>query len=502
MNNESAYQNNLTVVQHCRPSLLWRWFAKIASTPHPSHHEETLATDIVAWAVGQGLSARRDAVGNVIIKKPATKGMESREPIALQAHLDMVPQANAETVHDFATDPLVLRLNPNDSDWLMATGTTLGADNGIGMASCLAVLESEDLAHPELEVLLTMTEETGMVGVFGLQAGELTSRLMINTDTEEIGEVYVGCAGGIDANVYLPCQMSKTAFDGGLTLTVKGLKGGHSGLDIHKNRGNAIKILARILTHILPKFQGKFAIVDLTAGTLRNAIPREAVVALACDVAVQDELATALQSAFDIVQQEINKAEPKLHCIITPATKAEHALSDGDTVRIIHLLNALPSGVVRYSDVAADTVETSLSFGVVTLKEDGLHANLLIRSLVESGKEAVCEQIDSLAALSGARAEFTGSYVGWNPDENSIITPLTRQLYAQVLGHEPAIKVIHAGLECGLIKQSHPDMDIVSIGPTIKNAHSPDEMVHIGSVETYWQVLTQILANAPVKTPS
>lgn len=499
MPNQTAYQDNLATVQHFTPSLLWRWFARICATPHPSYHEETLAVYIVEWAKALGLSVRRDAVGNVIINKPATKGMENREPIALQAHLDMVPQANADTVHDFAHDPIRLRLNPSDSAWLMATGTTLGADNGIGMASCLAVLEADDLPHPQLEVLLTMTEETGMVGVLGLQAGELTSRLMINTDTEEIGEIYVGCAGGIDANVYLPCQMSESAFDGGLSFAIKGLMGGHSGLDIHKNRGNAIKIIARILTQILPAWPGKFAIANLTAGTLRNAIPREAVITLACDMAVQDELAAALQSAFWTIYDEIHKAEPKAHCVITPTAKVDKALGVGDSACVIHLLNALPSGVVRHSDVAADTVETSLSFGVARVDESGLTANLLVRSLVESAKQAVCEQIDSLAVLAGAKAEFVGGYVGWNPDENSIITPLTHKLYADILGSEPAIKVIHAGLECGLIKQSHPNMDIVSIGPTIKNAHSPQEMVHIGSVEIYWQLLTQILANAPHK---
>lgn len=496
--NIDAYHHNLAVVKDFGSPLLWQWFAKICAIPHPSYHEEALANHIVDWAKALGLSARRDAVGNVIIVKPATLGMENRETIALQAHLDMVPQANADTQHDFATDPIRLRIRPDDDAWLMATGTTLGADNGIGMASCLAVLEADDVPHPAIEVLLTMTEETGMVGVFGLQAGELSAKMMINTDTEEIGEVYIGCAGGIDANIHLPATLDKHGFDGGVALTIKGLKGGHSGLDIHKNRGNAIKIVARILADVLAKFEHRFAVAELAGGTLRNAIPREATVHLVCDKHTADELAAALQQAFDVVYGEIIKAEPDCACVIEPSLM-DKSLSVADTAKVIHLMNALPSGVVRYSDVAADTVETSLSFGVVRLTDDGLHANLLIRSLVESGKDAICSVLASISALSGASAEFTGGYVGWNPDEHSKITPLTNELYANILGHKPAIKVIHAGLECGLIKQSYPDMDIVSIGPTIKNAHSPQEMVHIGSVDTYWQLLTQILANAPKK---
>lgn len=496
MFNNAAYQTNLSVLQNLEPQLIWQWFAKICAIPHPSYHEEDLATYIVNWATSQGLSVRRDAVGNIIIVKPATKGMEDRESIALQAHLDMVPQANADTPHDFAKDPIVLRFNPDDGDWLMATGTTLGADNGIGMASCLALLEAEDLTHPKLEVLLTMTEETGMVGVFGLQAGELQSKLMVNTDTEEIGEIYIGCAGGIDANIYLPLTKVGHDFDAGLVLTIWGLKGGHSGLDIHKNRGNAIKIIARILAEVLPNFQGRFAIEDLSGGTLRNAIPREASVRLACDEMVRDELLQALQTSFRQIHDEIIKAEPKVCCVLDDTVVASHVIGVEDTAKIIHLLNVMPNGVVRYSDVAKNTVETSLSFGVVSM-DNGLYASLLIRSLVESGKQAVCSNLESLSTLVGAKAEFTGDYVGWNPDNNSKITSLTAKLYADILGYEPQIKVIHAGLECGLIKQSHPDMDIVSIGPTIKNAHSPQEMAHIDSVRVYWQLLTQILANAP-----
>lgn len=495
----AAYEKNLAVVQAFEPSLLWQWFARISAIAHPSHHEEALATDIVAWAKSQGLAVRRDAVGNVIIKKPASAGYENRATIALQAHLDMVPQANAEVEHDFATDPIRLRINPNDSAWLMATGTTLGADNGIGMASCLAVLADDTLAHPELEVLLTMTEETGMVGVFGLQSGELNATMMINTDTEEIGEVYIGCAGGIDADVRLPVLWQKTAFDTAITIDIKGLRGGHSGLDIDKNRSSAIKILARVLAVLNQQFSGQFAISGLHGGTLRNAIAREATATISLPQTIKSQVVQCIELTLDTIAAEIAKAEPNFVGMVAQTSLPDTSLTPQDSTQVVDLIHALPNGVVRQSDVAADTVETSLSFGQLALDESGLRCVLLIRSLVESGKMAVCDVLSSIARLAGASVCFSGDYVGWNPDENSPITALTVSLYEKILNRKPDIKVIHAGLECGLIKKSHPNLDIVSIGPTIKNAHSPDEMVHIESVAAYWQLLVAILKNAPKK---
>ncbi|MFC0820158.1 aminoacyl-histidine dipeptidase [Moraxella marmotae] len=494
-----AYQQNLQVVKDFAPTQLWQWFARICATPHPSHHEEALANDIVQWATEQGLSARRDAVGNVIIQKNASKGYENRASIALQAHLDMVPQANADTVHDFEHDPIRLRLCADDDAWLMATGTTLGADNGIGMASCLAVLADDTLAHPKLEVLLTMTEETGMFGVFGLQAGELTSKIMINTDTEEIGEIYVGCAGGIDADVALPLVWRDNAFDSSIDLTIKGLRGGHSGLDIDKNRGNAIKLLGVVLAQLADKFANQFAISHIQGGTLRNAIPREAGVIISCHADRQDELIAAINDALAQLTVQLQTTEPDFVGKVQSITSPARTLDDASTAQVIRLINALPSGVVQHSQVLADTVETSLSLGLLKIDESQLLGVLLVRSLIESQKQAVCQTLQQITSDMGASVAFSGDYVGWNPDTDSAIVSLTSQLYAKILGDEPQIKSIHAGLECGLIKQSHPDMDIVSIGPTIKNAHSPDEMVNIASVGVYWQLLTEILANAPVK---
>ena len=495
---QTALDANLSVVKDLEPSLLWQWFATIASIAHPSHHEEALATYIVDWAKTQNLVVWRDEVGNIIIKKPASEGMQHRTPMVLQAHLDMVPQANVGVVHDFSKDPLTLRKSP-DGKWLMATDTTLGADNGIGMASCLALLQS-DLPHPPLEVLLTMTEETGMVGAFGLQAGVLTAPIMINTDTEEIGEVYVGCAGGIDADVALPLQYVKNHYDGVLELVIKGLRGGHSGLDIHKNRGNAIKLMARLLASLLTTCQGQFALVDVAGGTLRNAIARESRAVIVFDTRYQDNIVSAIQKIASDISHEIAISEPKLtiaHQMMQ--TSIEEVLDIDSTTTAIHLINALPSGVIRFSDAVTDTVETSVSLGVASIQQGQLQATLLTRSLIETGKEAVCTLIESISTLAGATVEFSGDYVGWNVDTTSAITALTSKLYADILGREPDIKVIHAGLECGLIKKNYPEMDMVSIGPTIKNAHSPDECVDIESVEIYWRLLTQIVANSPMQ---
>lgn len=494
MPNQIALTHNLSVIQELAPSELWRWFAQICSIAHPSYHEEAMATYIVAWASSHGLVVWRDEVGNVIIKKPATDGMQNRTPIALQAHLDMVPQANAGTNHDFTKDPIIMQFS-DDKAWIKATDTTLGADNGIGMASCLAVLSDESVVHPDIEVLLTMTEETGMVGAMGLQAGVLTAPIMVNTDTEEMGEIYVGCAGGMDADLALPVNYVDNNHGSAMSLTIKGLKGGHSGVDIHKNRANAIKLLGRVLAMLSRTCD--FKVADIKGGSLRNAIARESTALLVMDEANKEQFLAKLPDIINDIKSEIGAAEPNLSITADTAEQPAQFIQNSQT--LINLINVLPSGVVRYSDNIADVVETSLSFGVLGVANGKLVATLLIRSLTHVGKQGVISTLQSVADLASAKATFDGDYVGWNYDPNSAITSITSRLYADILGHEPTIKVIHAGLECGLIKKNYPDMDIVSIGPTIINAHSPDEAVNVASVAVYWQLLTDILKNSPIK---
>ncbi|MEG9474906.1 aminoacyl-histidine dipeptidase [Mannheimia indoligenes] len=476
------------------PQLLWQWFDKVCAIPHPSYHEEELAEFIVNWAKSKNFFVERDEAGNVLIRKPATAGMEDRAVIALQAHLDMVPQANAGTVHDFKKDPIQPYI---DGEWVKAKGTTLGADNGIGLASCLAVLDSDDLAHPTIEVLLTMTEEAGMEGAIGLRPNWLTADIMINTDTEENGEIYIGCAGGENVNITLPVFLVPHQQDATLTFTLKGLQGGHSGCDIHTTRANAIKVFARILEEAYNEVE--FQISAVQGGSVRNAIPREAHATLIVSAENKEKLTACLTQTAEQLKTELRIAEPNFQFFIEEADVPEQAFDPASTARVIHFINALPNGVVRNSDVVENVVETSLSIGVLSTKESDVKATILARSLIEGGKADIRSKIRSLATLVGAEVDFSGNYPGWEPNPDSKITPLTKAIYDDILGYESQIKVIHAGLECGLINKIYPNMDFVSIGPTILNAHSPDEKVHIPAVETYWKLLTQILAQTPKK---
>ena len=477
------------------PQPLWDIFAKICSIPHPSYHEEQLAEHIMGWAKEKGLHAERDQVGNILIRKPATAGMENRKPVVLQAHLDMVPQKNNDTVHDFTKDPIQPYI---DGEWVKARGTTLGADNGIGMASALAVLADDSVEHGPLEVLLTMTEEAGMDGAFGLQANWLQADILINTDSEEEGEIYMGCAGGIDFISTLP--LSREAIPAGFEtfkLTLKGLKGGHSGGDIHLGLGNANKLLARFLAGHAAELD--LRLVDLNGGTLRNAIPREAFATVAVPASKADELKNLSSVYLEILKNELSAKEKNLTVVLESVTTDKAALTAQSRDTFVQLLNATPNGVIRNSDVAKGVVETSLNVGVVTMGDDSAEIICLIRSLIDSGKEYVVSMLESLGTLAGAKTSAKGSYPGWQPDASSPVMALVRETYQRLFNSTPNIQVIHAGLECGLFKKPYPDMDMVSIGPTITGPHSPDEQVHIESVGHYWTLLTELLKAIPVK---
>ncbi|WP_414162839.1 cytosol nonspecific dipeptidase [Superficieibacter sp. BNK-5] len=477
------------------PQPLWDIFAKICSIPHPSHHEEELAQHIMGWAKEKGLFVDRDAVGNILIRKAATAGMENRKPVVLQAHLDMVPQKNNDTVHDFAKDPIQPYI---DGEWVKARGTTLGADNGIGMASALAVLADDSVEHGPLEVLLTMTEETGMDGAFGLQAGWLQADILINTDSEEEGEIYMGCAGGIDftSNLNLTREAIPAGFQN-VKLTLKGLKGGHSGGDIHLGLGNANKLLARFLAVHAAELD--LRLVDFNGGTLRNAIPREAFATVAVSADKAEQLKTQVATYLDILKNELSIKEKNLTIVLEPATTDKGALNAQSRDSFVHLLNATPNGVIRNSDVAKGVVETSLNVGVVTMTDDNVEIHCLIRSLIDSGKDYVVSMLESLGKLAGAKTQPKGGYPGWQPDASSPVMQLVRETYQRLFNKTPNIQVIHAGLECGLFKKPYPQMDMVSIGPTITGPHSPDEQVHIESVGQYWTLLTELLKAIPQK---
>lgn len=475
------------------PQPLWDFFAKICSIPHPSYHEQALATYIVDWAAEQGFWCERDATGNILIRKPATPGMEKKKPVALQAHLDMVPQKNNATQHDFSCDPIQPWV---DGEWLKARGTTLGADNGIGMASALAVLADKQVAHGPLEVLLTMTEEAGMEGAFGLQPDWLKAQILINTDSEEEGEIYMGCAGGIDFVSELPIHRQAVpenylTFD----ITLNGLRGGHSGADIHLGLGNATKLLARFLADHLQKMSGQ--LITFTGGNLRNAIPREANAIVAIPAEQEAQLHHALAKFMALLTNEVSPKDKNLRLAAQSVITDKSALTPQSANQFLNLLNATPNGVIRNSDVAAGVVETSLNIGIVTLDHQQAKIFCLIRSLIDSGKEYVVSMLHSLGKLAGAKTEAAGSYPGWQPNADSAIMALTREIYQSLFDKEPNIQIIHAGLECGLFRKPYPHLDMVSIGPTITGPHSPDEQVHIGSVALYWQLLTALLKAIP-----
>ncbi|MBB1388684.1 aminoacyl-histidine dipeptidase [Shewanella sp. SG44-6] len=485
----------MTALTQLYPQPLWQWFEQICAIPHPSKHEHALSQHIQQWAKAQGLAVVEDKVGNLIIRKPATAGMENCKIVVLQAHIDMVPQKNADKVHNFETDPIEAYV---DGDWVKARGTTLGSDNGIGMSSALAVLGSKDIKHGPLEVLLTIDEEAGMTGAFGLEAGYLDAEILINTDSEQEGEIYMGCAGGVDAQISVPMswqapEQSNTSF----SLTMSGLKGGHSGVNIHLGRGNANKLLARFLF----KYSDELALelVSFSGGSLRNAIPREANVQFMLPVENIDALKQAIESFQALVREELAVADPGMLLSLATIDAPTKVMGEEAQNTLIDLLHACPNGVMRMSDEVEGVTETSLNIGVISTEDESVEILCLIRSLIDSGREEVTGMLTALSNLSGASIDLSGAYPGWKPDTSSPVMAIVRDTYNDIYKKDPTVMVIHAGLECGLFKEPYPLMDMVSIGPTIRYPHSPDEMVNITTVGQYWELLLAVLERIPAK---
>lgn len=485
----------MSEISQLSPQVVWQFFDQICSIPHPSKHEEALAQHIITFAEGDGLEVRRDSVGNVFIKKPATPGMENRKGVVLQAHIDMVPQKNEDTDHDFLTDPIQPYI---DGEWVTAKGTTLGADNGMGMAACLAVLASKDIEHGPLEVLLTIDEEAGMTGAFGLDKGWLEGEILLNTDSEQEGEVYMGCAGGVDGALTLTVNRESVPADHqAVKLVVKGLKGGHSGCDIHTGRGNANKILGRFLFGHAQELGLRLHAVN--GGSLRNAIPREANAVVTLPAANVDKLNELFAHYQELLVAELGRVETGINLFTQPVELPSDVIVEADQQRFTNLLNACPNGVIRMSDDIEGVVETSLNVGVITTDADKITVLCLIRSLIDSGRSNVEGMLSAVAALAGAECAFSGAYPGWKPDADSEVMHLFRDTYEAIYGKKPNIMVIHAGLECGLFKKPYPEMDMISFGPTIKFPHSPDEKVNIETVGLFWDQMQAILKNIPVK---
>ncbi|MGB0860050.1 MAG: aminoacyl-histidine dipeptidase [Pseudoalteromonas spongiae] len=483
----------MTQLSQLSPQPLWQIFEKICSIPHPSKHEQKISAWIQQFATELGLDVKEDKVGNLIIKKPATIGMENRKGVILQAHMDMVPQKNNDKEHDFINDPIEAYV---DGEWVTANGTTLGADNGIGLSASLAVLASKDIQHGPLEVLVTIDEEAGMTGAFGLEAGWLEGDILLNTDSEDEGEVYMGCAGGIDVNIELPIEWEATdTTKSAVNVSLNGLKGGHSGVDIHLGRANANKLLVRTLSLL----DIDFAIANLQGGSLRNAIPREAEVTLVIDGQDKDTLVNALKDINSLFLAELSKVEPNILLSVADAPLPEKQLAKVSQSAVINSINGCVNGVIRMSDTIDGIVETSTNLGVVLTNENAVSVKCLVRSLIDSARTNTQNMIASTFALAGASVTFTGAYPGWEPKDDSEIKDILRETYQGMFGTLPKIMVIHAGLECGLFKDAYPHWDMVSFGPTIRFPHSPDEKVKIDTVEPFFNLLVEVLGNIPNK---
>lgn len=485
----------MSTLAQLKPTRLWQLFEQICAIPRPSKHEQKISLWLQSWANDLGLDISEDNVGNLRIAKPATAGFENRKGVILQAHMDMVPQKNANTIHDFITDPIKPYI---DGDWVKAQGTTLGADNGIGLASTLAVLASDDIEHGPLEVLITIDEEAGMSGAFGLQPDWFQGDILINTDSEQEGEVYMGCAGGIDgtATFTLDYQEVPSGYQS-FNLNISGLKGGHSGVDIHLGRANACQLLVRFLLSACQQFD--LHLTELSGGSLRNAIPREADTSFVIATKDVDAFKRSLEVYLTTIKQNLQVVEPDIEMLLISPETFDQCWSKACQLNILRALNACPNGVIRMSDDIEGIVESSLNLGVMRTKGTKFETLTLIRSLHDDGRLATQTTVESVFRLANADIQFSGAYPGWKPDIKSTIMATVRDTYRQLFGKIPEVMVIHAGLECGLFKNAYPHWDMVSFGPTIKFPHSPDEKVEIATVEPYWQLLIAVLKAIPTK---
>ncbi|CAI8394574.1 MAG: Cytosol non-specific dipeptidase [Flavobacterium sp. SCGC AAA160-P02] len=482
-----------TEVRKLEPKILWNHFSDLNEVPRPSKKEEKVIQFMVNFGKNLHLNTRVDSVGNVIITKPATKGYENRKTIVLQSHLDMVHQKNSDTVFDFETQGINMLI---DGDWVTADGTTLGADNGLGVATIMAVLSSDDIEHPPIEALFTIDEETGMTGAMGLQRGLLKGEILLNLDTEEDDEIDIGCAGGIDVTATRWYKEEKTPEKKiGFKISITGLQGGHSGMDIHKGLGNANKIMNRILYHGYTNFN--LQISELEGGSLRNAIPRESFSNVVIDETLEVSFLSEINSLIKIIKTEFKSIEPNLSIDIHAIKIPKKVIPIEVQEKFIKSIYTALNGVYRMSNDIPNLVESSNNIAKVIAKGGKITIACLTRSSSESSKEDVANSLRSCFELSECKVEFSGSYPGWQPNMDSEILKIASSLYKKLFKEEASVVACHAGLECGILGQNYPNMDMISFGPTIKGAHSPDERVSISSVKKFWFFLLEILKKIP-----
>ncbi|MCO6173874.1 aminoacyl-histidine dipeptidase [Flavobacterium sp. NRK F10] len=483
-------------VRNLEPKALWNKFADLNAVPRPSKKEERVIAFMMDFGQKLGLETLKDEVGNVIIKKPATAGMENRKTIVMQSHLDMVHQKNNDTVFDFDNQGIEMYV---DGDWVRAKGTTLGADNGLGVATIMAILESTDIPHPAIEALFTIDEETGMTGAMGLKGGLLEGQILLNLDTEEDDEIDIGCAGGVDVTAVAEYDEEDAPEDSvGYRITVKGLNGGHSGMQIHEGLGNANKIMNRLLYNGYEDFG--LQIATIYGGSLRNAIPRESVAEVVIAEMYDEAFEFDMQEIVNEIKAEFKTTEPNLQVIIEKLEETpKKVLPSMAQFYLVRSLYTAHNGVYRMSADFEGLVETSNNIAKVTVGGGNLKIECLTRSSVESSKFDLANALRSAFELMGCEVTFSGSYPGWTPNPKSEILDILTSLYEKQNGTQPSVVACHAGLECGILGQNYPGMDMISFGPTIKGAHSPEERASISSAQKYWKFVLEILANIPAK---
>ena len=481
-------------IQELEPKEVWSNFYSLTQQPRPSKHEEKVREFLVNWAKERKIECRVDKTGNVIMKKPATPGMEDRKGVVLQAHMDMVPQARAGKVHDFVTDPIETKIVDG---WVYACDTTLGADNGLGLAAAMAVLESKTVKHGPLEALFTTDEETGMTGAFGLKKGELDGDYLLNLDSETEGELYVGCAGGVDATMTIPYTLEKAPKDyTAVRLTIGGLQGGHSGMDISTGRGNANKILFRTLRWVA---ECGIRLYKVEGGSLRNAIPRDAEAILAFPKEHKDCILKEFDKVAGWVKKELSTTEPDFFMSYEAIRMPQNVMTEADTQKLINLMMVAPNGVQRMSADMDNLVETSLNLARAYTNGKTFTLMALLRSSVDTAKDALAERLVCLAEMAGGNCKLTGAYPGWKPNKQSGLLKTMQETYMKLYNKKPEVMAIHAGLECGLLGGKYPEMEMISFGPTLKSPHSPDERANIESVVKFYEYLLAALEAMPKK---
>ncbi len=482
-------------IKKLEPKEVWRHFYALTRVPRPSKHEDKIQEFMLQFGEDLGLETFRDKPGNIIIRKPATPGMEDRRGIILQAHLDMVPQKNTSTRHDFEKDPIIPEI---DGEWVKARGTTLGSDNGIGVASIMAVLAADNIPHGPIEALLTCDEETGMTGANELKPGVLQGEILLNLDSEDEGELYIGCAGGVDITASFATKEEEIPpFFVPYRISLTGLKGGHSGLDINLGRGNANKLMNELLKSASEKTGARLAHIE--GGNLRNAIPRESFATVVIPESAKEDFKMLVEAYEAEVKSKYKEADPGIMITAASTKMPLHVIDTDSQERLYAALDALPNGMISMLSDMPGVVETSTNLAIVKAEKGKIFLACLLRSAADDKKMALAEQMSGILKTAGAKVEISGAYPGWKPNVHSPILETMKKVYHDRFGKVPEVKVIHAGLECGILGSKYPHWDMISFGPTIRGPHSPDEKVHIGSVGLFWEYLLETLKHCPKK---